>query len=357
MSANSATSCAGTTRRSATSPSPAATAVSSFQFRSAADRDQAQAVLEKEHSDLEFTTAENVDKWLLTARIGENQRREIRNFALQQNITTLRNRVNELGVAEPVIQQQGAEPHRGAAARRAGHRARQGDPGRHRDPGIPHGGRGTRRCGRPRPRAGRRASTRTATASRYCCAGQVILTGDYIVDAASGFDQQSGGRRCSSPWTAGGASACSTSPRTTSAILMAWCSSRTSTETREENGELVRTAARSGGHQRRHHPRSVGQALPDHRPGQSARGARPGAAAARRRAGRADRDRRGAHRRPQPRPQGQHRPGLQVRGDRLHPGAGVHGGLLPRVRAGRQPGAGAQPGAAGGGCCRCCRPP
>jgi preprotein translocase subunit SecD len=39
--------------------------------------------------------------------ISEKEMDETRKFALQQNITTLRNRVNELGVAEPVIQQQG----------------------------------------------------------------------------------------------------------------------------------------------------------------------------------------------------------------------------------------------------------
>ena len=43
----------------------------------------------------------------LKASLNENEQREIRKFALQQNITTLRNRINELGVAEPVIQQQG----------------------------------------------------------------------------------------------------------------------------------------------------------------------------------------------------------------------------------------------------------
>lgn len=45
----------------------------------------------------------------LVAKIPEAERREIRRNALAQNIATLRNRVNELGVAEPVIQQQGEE--------------------------------------------------------------------------------------------------------------------------------------------------------------------------------------------------------------------------------------------------------
>lgn len=43
----------------------------------------------------------------LIAAMSENEIRDVRKFALQQNIITLKNRVNELGVAEPVIQQQG----------------------------------------------------------------------------------------------------------------------------------------------------------------------------------------------------------------------------------------------------------
>jgi preprotein translocase subunit SecD len=58
----------------------------------------------------------------------------------------LRNRVNELGVAEPVIQQQG-RPHRGAAAGCAGHGQGQGHPRPHRDAGSPHGRRAADRAG------------------------------------------------------------------------------------------------------------------------------------------------------------------------------------------------------------------
>lgn len=45
----------------------------------------------------------------LQARLSDAEKREIKRFALKQNLTTLRNRVNELGVAEPVIQQQGED--------------------------------------------------------------------------------------------------------------------------------------------------------------------------------------------------------------------------------------------------------
>ena len=46
---------------------------------------------------------------ILSARISDNEIREVRRLAVAQNVTTLRNRVNELGVAEPVIQQQGED--------------------------------------------------------------------------------------------------------------------------------------------------------------------------------------------------------------------------------------------------------
>ena len=45
----------------------------------------------------------------ISATVQEQQLLALQQTALKQNITTLRNRVNELGVAEPVIQQQGAD--------------------------------------------------------------------------------------------------------------------------------------------------------------------------------------------------------------------------------------------------------
>jgi preprotein translocase subunit SecD len=51
----------------------------------------------------------NVDGNMARAKLSEPERREIRRLAVAQNITTLRNRINELGVAEPVIQQQGED--------------------------------------------------------------------------------------------------------------------------------------------------------------------------------------------------------------------------------------------------------
>ncbi len=55
----------------------------------------------------ELTVRETDASTVLLVSISENEQAEIKKFALAQNMTTLRNRVNEIGVAEPVVQQQG----------------------------------------------------------------------------------------------------------------------------------------------------------------------------------------------------------------------------------------------------------
>ena len=74
-------------------------------------RDQRDAAVNKlgtAFTDLVYTTEDQAEAFTLTARLKPEAEKQVQEFALQQNITTLRNRVNELGVAEPVIQQQGA---------------------------------------------------------------------------------------------------------------------------------------------------------------------------------------------------------------------------------------------------------
>ena len=58
---------------------------------------------------LEFAQIDATKGTALQAKISAQNIKDIKKLALQQNITTLRNRVNELGVSEPVIQQQGLE--------------------------------------------------------------------------------------------------------------------------------------------------------------------------------------------------------------------------------------------------------
>ncbi len=126
-------------------------------------------------------------------RPAEREIQEIRKFALQQNILTLRNRVNELGVAEPVIQQQGSKrvvvqlpgvQDTGRAKRILGATAtleyRAVDVAHDIEPAlagkVPAGSRiYYERDGNP-----------------VLLKKRVIVTGDQIINARSGFDQNSG---------------------------------------------------------------------------------------------------------------------------------------------------------------------
>jgi preprotein translocase subunit SecD len=78
-------------------------------LNSAGDRDRVVSLVRREFPDLdrEELEAEN-GGYGLFVKPSERELKEIRSLALQQNILTLRNRVNELGVAEPIIQQQGS---------------------------------------------------------------------------------------------------------------------------------------------------------------------------------------------------------------------------------------------------------
>jgi len=89
-----------------TSVGRAATGGVQVEFKDAAERDKAAQALRKSLGNLEQTDAGPLG---LKLTLGEPEIKEKRDFALQQNITILRNRVNELGVAEPIIQQQGSD--------------------------------------------------------------------------------------------------------------------------------------------------------------------------------------------------------------------------------------------------------
>lgn len=76
-------------------------------FTSAALRDQAVALIRDEFPDLARVEADAGNKAVLELRVPEQARSEIEDYAVSQNLTTLRNRVNEIGVAEPLVQRQG----------------------------------------------------------------------------------------------------------------------------------------------------------------------------------------------------------------------------------------------------------
>lgn len=78
-------------------------------FKTEQERDAASPVLSKPYinNELVWDKTEVDGSFVLAATMSEQNLLNIERFAIQQNITTLRKRVNELGVAEPVIQQQG----------------------------------------------------------------------------------------------------------------------------------------------------------------------------------------------------------------------------------------------------------
>jgi preprotein translocase subunit SecD len=78
-------------------------------FRDAETRDKARAIITDQIADLTLTDSGSGDDLLLRASIKPEAQKRTQEFALKQNIQTLHNRINELGVAEPVIQQQGAD--------------------------------------------------------------------------------------------------------------------------------------------------------------------------------------------------------------------------------------------------------
>ncbi len=162
-------------------------------FRSGADRDKGGDLIRREFPDLELEERETDGTPALSLSISDQAAREVRDFALQQNITTLRNRVNELGVAEPVIQQQGQERIVVQL------------------PGVQDTARAKEILGATATLEFRMVdqdhSVEEALAGRVPAGAKlyqerngapillkrnVMLTGDYITDAASGIDQQTG---------------------------------------------------------------------------------------------------------------------------------------------------------------------
>lgn len=165
-----------------------------IKFRDTEERDRAETFIGDRFADLVLVDEDRPEGVFLRAAMREQAARDIRKFAVEQNITTLRNRVNELGVAEPVIQQQGesrivvqlpgvqdtvrAKEILGATATLE-----------FRMVDDTHDAYEAQSTGRVPPgsklyqdRDGRPILTRN----------QVMLTGDYITDAASGIEQQTG---------------------------------------------------------------------------------------------------------------------------------------------------------------------
>ena len=82
-----------------------------IRFKSAELRDKGLDVLRREMRDLSFTEKDDGKSFILRGRLSKAKLKELKMFALKQNITTLRKRIDEKfhGLVEPIIQQQGED--------------------------------------------------------------------------------------------------------------------------------------------------------------------------------------------------------------------------------------------------------
>jgi preprotein translocase subunit SecD len=211
-------------------------------FNNTEQLSRARQVIRRDLGSLVLQEVERPEGVALLATLGEQERREIQSLALQQNITTLRNRVNELGVAEPIIQQQGenrivvqlpgiqdtarAKEILGATATLEfrmvdqEHDVQAAAAGR-----VPPGARlYYERDGQP-----------------VLLKNQVILTGDYITNATSGVDQQTGGPAVFITLDGRGARIFSDVTKENVGKLMAVVFMETKTETKQVDGKPVRS--------------------------------------------------------------------------------------------------------------------
>jgi preprotein translocase subunit SecD len=167
---------------------------------------------------------------------------EIKRFALQQNITTLRNRVNELGVAEPVIQQQGSNRivvqlpgvQDSAKARRI-----LGATATLEMRLVDEEGSVTQAVGGRAPIGARLYYRRSG--QPILLKRQLIISGDYIVDAASGIDGQSGSPNVNIMLDGRGARIMSDRTKDNIGRSMAVVFIEQKTEERVEDGKRIKT--------------------------------------------------------------------------------------------------------------------
>ena len=216
-----------------------------IKFRDFSEREKANTLIHKEYGALVLNQEPRDGSEYLYVSLSEKEVLETKKFAVKQNITTLRKRVNELGVAEPVIQQQGEErivvqlPGVQDTARAKDvigatatleyhmedeeHDVNDALAGR-----VPYGSRlYQQRDGRP-----------------VLLQKQIIVTGDQIIDAAAGIEQQTGQPEVSVTLDSKGARKMLDNTRENVGKRMAVVYIETKTETRMINGKPQRTTKR-----------------------------------------------------------------------------------------------------------------
>ncbi len=213
-----------------------------LKFRDAAERERARGLVRDQVQGLVLSEHEEGGDYYLRATLSDAEKLSIRRFAIQQNVTTLRNRVNELGVAEPVIQQQGenrivvelpgvqdtarAKEILGATATLEFRLVDEThDPAEAAATGrVPAGDR----------------LYRTREGKPVLLQNRVMLTGDYITDASSGIDQRTGGPAVFITLNGKGAGLFSDATKDNVGRLMAVVFLETKSETRTVGGEQVK---------------------------------------------------------------------------------------------------------------------
>ncbi|HCB44273.1 MAG: protein translocase subunit SecD [Pseudomonadales bacterium] len=80
-----------------------------FGFADEEQRSEARRLIARQYNQFALETAERQEQYVLQLTLTEAEIASIRDYAVTQNLTTVRNRVNELGVAEPLVQRQGAD--------------------------------------------------------------------------------------------------------------------------------------------------------------------------------------------------------------------------------------------------------
>ena len=213
-------------------------------FRDDEQRQRGAAEIEDNFPDLEaqrLAANAEAQEFPLALRLSESSIKETRRLALQQNITTLRKRVNELGVAEPVIQQQGLErvvvqlpgvQETARAKEILGATAtlefrmtdEEHDVQDALDGRVPAGSKlYHQRNGAP-----------------VLLKKQIMLTGDYIIDAAAGFDSISGSPNVSITLDGKGAKRFSDATAEEVGKNMAVVFIENKTETVEKDGKMLK---------------------------------------------------------------------------------------------------------------------
>jgi preprotein translocase subunit SecD len=155
-----------------------------LEFANSEDRDAAREQISQTFNEFQLENREEGRRAFLDMTLTEQSIQDIQDYAVQQNLTTIRNRVNELGVSEPLVQRQGpsrivvelpgvqdtAEAKRivGATANLEFRLEARPDTPDAETETFPF----------------RNSPQRTATLSR-----DVIITGDRVSSASQGFDQ------------------------------------------------------------------------------------------------------------------------------------------------------------------------